>query len=70
MAQDTGGFELHLDRAPLKYAGLQPWEILISEAQERMTLAVPPDKTRRVHGPGARRWTSRRRCSAQFTDSG
>ncbi len=44
MAEDTGGFELHLDRAPLKYPGLQPWEILISEAQERMTLAVPPDK--------------------------
>jgi len=42
MAEDTGGFELHLDRAPLKYPGLQPWEILISEAQERMTLAVPP----------------------------
>ncbi len=38
------GFELHLDRAPLKYSGLQPWEILISEAQERMTFAVPPDK--------------------------
>ena len=44
MAEDTGGFELHLDRAPLKYPGLRPWEILISEAQERMTLAVPPDK--------------------------
>jgi phosphoribosylformylglycinamidine synthase subunit PurSL len=44
MAQDTGGFELHLDRAPLKYPGLQPWEIFVSEAQERMTLAVPPDK--------------------------
>jgi phosphoribosylformylglycinamidine synthase subunit PurSL len=44
MAQDTGGFELHLDKAPLKYAGLQPWEIFVSEAQERMTLAVPPDK--------------------------
>ena len=44
MSEDTGGFELHLDRAPLKYPGLQPWEILISEAQERMTLAVPPDK--------------------------
>ncbi len=44
MGQDTGGFELHLDRAALKYAGLQPWEILISEAQERMTLAVPPAK--------------------------
>ncbi|OHB28938.1 MAG: phosphoribosylformylglycinamidine synthase [Desulfuromonadaceae bacterium GWC2_58_13] len=44
MGEDTGGFEMHLDRAPLKYPGLQPWEILISEAQERMTLAVPPDK--------------------------
>ncbi|MEJ2034146.1 MAG: AIR synthase-related protein, partial [Deltaproteobacteria bacterium] len=44
MAQDTGGFELHLDRAPLKYAGLQPWEIFVSEAQERMTLAVSPAK--------------------------
>ncbi len=43
MAEDTGGFELHLDRAPLKYQGLRPWEILISEAQERMTLAVPPE---------------------------
>ena len=44
MAEDTGGFEMHLDRAPLKYSGLQPWEILISEAQERMTMSVPPDK--------------------------
>jgi len=44
MAEDTGGCELHLDRAPLKYPGLQPWEILISEAQERMTLAVPPGR--------------------------
>ncbi|MCF6179965.1 MAG: AIR synthase-related protein, partial [Geopsychrobacter sp.] len=43
MAEDTGGLELHLDRAPLKYPGLQPWEILISEAQERMSLAVPKE---------------------------
>ncbi len=42
MAEDTGGATLHLDRAPLKYPGLDPWEILISEAQERMTLSVPP----------------------------
>jgi phosphoribosylformylglycinamidine synthase len=41
MARDSGGCELHLDEAPLKYAGLQPWEVLLSEAQERMTLAVP-----------------------------
>lgn len=43
MAREIG-CELHLDRAPLKYAGLDPWEILLSEAQERMTLAVSPEK--------------------------
>ncbi len=42
MARDTGGAVLHLDLAPLKYPGLNPWEILISEAQERMTVSVPP----------------------------
>lgn len=41
MARETGGAELHLDRVPLKYDGLVPWEILTSEAQERMTLSVP-----------------------------
>lgn len=41
MAEDTGGCELDLSKAPLKYDGLKPWEILLSEAQERMTLAVP-----------------------------
>ncbi|MCA9635678.1 MAG: hypothetical protein KC420_06565, partial [Myxococcales bacterium] len=42
MAQATGGAEIDLAVAPLKYPGLQPWEILISEAQERMSVAVPP----------------------------
>ncbi|MFP4501353.1 MAG: phosphoribosylformylglycinamidine synthase subunit PurS [Candidatus Hydrogenedentota bacterium] len=44
MARGSGGAVVHLDRAPLKYAGLAPWEIFLSEAQERMTLAIPPDK--------------------------
>ncbi len=39
-----GGCVLHLDRAPLKYPNLNPWEILVSESQERMTFAVPPKK--------------------------
>ena len=43
-ALKSGGCELHLERAPLKYEGLQPWEILLSEAQERMTLAVSSEK--------------------------
>ncbi len=44
MAESCGGCVLHLDRAPLKYPGLDPWEIFVSESQERMTLAVPPSK--------------------------
>ena len=43
MAEATGGAHIDLARAPLKYPGLDPWEILISESQERMTLAVPPE---------------------------
>ena len=43
MATDTDGCVIHLERAPLKYHGLSPWEILLSEAQERMTLAVSPE---------------------------
>ncbi len=42
MARATGGARIDLARAPLKYPGLMPWEILVSEAQERMTVAVPP----------------------------
>jgi phosphoribosylformylglycinamidine synthase len=41
MARSSGGAELHLDRAPLKYPGLDPWEIFLSESQERMTCSVP-----------------------------
>jgi phosphoribosylformylglycinamidine synthase len=44
MAEAPGGARIDVARAPLKYAGLAPWEIFLSEAQERMTLAVPPDK--------------------------
>ena len=35
------GAAVDLAAAPLKYPGLQPWEIWVSEAQERMVLAVP-----------------------------
>ena len=43
MADDTGGCRIDLAKALLKYDGLRPWEILLSEAQERMTLAVPKE---------------------------
>ena len=45
---ETTGAEVHLDRIPLKYAGLTYAEMWISEAQERMVLAVPPQNIERI----------------------
>ena len=47
MAKNLGA-NVHLDRVPLKYSGLKPWEIWISESQERMILAVPPENKERI----------------------
>ena len=43
MAELTGGADLDLSVVPLKQAGLSPWEILVSESQERMTVGVKPE---------------------------
>ncbi|MEM2103110.1 MAG: phosphoribosylformylglycinamidine synthase subunit PurL [Candidatus Bathyarchaeia archaeon] len=42
------GAFVELDKVPLKYSGLAPWEIYISESQERMLLAVPEKNLKRV----------------------
>ena len=42
------GVEVWLDKAPLKYQGLNPWEIWLSESQERMVLAISPDDWERL----------------------
>ncbi len=42
------GVAVELDRVPLKYGGLAPWEIYVSESQERMLLTVPPANVERV----------------------
>ncbi len=77
MARDSNGCELHLEKAPLKYAGLQPWEILLSEAQERMTLAVPPEHIdtflalaarREVEATVLGRFTASGRCHVRYND--
>ncbi len=47
MGSETG-VRIALDRAPLKYPGLSPWEILLSESQERMVLAVDPAHRERL----------------------
>jgi phosphoribosylformylglycinamidine synthase len=42
------GADVELQNAPLKYQGLSPWEVWISEAQERMVLSVPPAQLDRL----------------------
>jgi phosphoribosylformylglycinamidine synthase len=41
-ARFSNGCVVYLDKVPLKYEGLDQWEIWISESQERMTVAVNP----------------------------
>ena len=42
------GATIELGKVPLKYQGLAPWEVYISESQERMLLTVPPENLERV----------------------
>ena len=41
MATDLG-IDVHLDRVPLREEGMEPWEVMISESQERMIAIVRP----------------------------
>lgn len=45
LATISGGAVVQLEKVPLKYAGLKPWEIFVSESQERMTLVIEPGRT-------------------------
>jgi phosphoribosylformylglycinamidine synthase len=42
------GVYVKLDKVPLKYPGLAPWEIYVSESQERMLLSVPEENLQEV----------------------
>ncbi len=43
MAKESGGYDMDLEKVPLKYQGLMPNETKISESQERMTFSIPPE---------------------------
>jgi phosphoribosylformylglycinamidine synthase len=44
MARDGAGIDVQLDQVPLREPDLEPWEIMISESQERMVASVAPDR--------------------------
>ncbi|MBI5614254.1 phosphoribosylformylglycinamidine synthase, partial [Candidatus Gottesmanbacteria bacterium] len=55
MAKECGGFVVSLEKVPLKYPGLSPWQIWISESQERMTLSVPKSRWKKLKKLSERR---------------
>ena len=52
LAGISGGAVVELARVPLKYPGLRPWEIFVSESQERFTLVVEPGKMAEITALG------------------
>ncbi|MCQ5376324.1 MAG: AIR synthase-related protein, partial [Methanomassiliicoccales archaeon] len=42
------GAEVDLDKVPLKETGLAPWEIWVSESQERMMLSAPKENVAKI----------------------
>jgi len=52
LAGISGGAVVALEKVPLKYPGLRPWEIFVSESQERFTLVVEPGKMAEITALG------------------
>ena len=69
MAEYTNGCEIDLAKVPLKQEGLSSWEILVSESQERMTVAIAP-KDKEAFEDLARLHEVEATPVATFTDSG
>jgi phosphoribosylformylglycinamidine synthase subunit PurSL len=69
MGKESGGCRVDLEKVPLKYPGLQPWETWISESQERMTLSIPKEKIDEFSDLMERRGVELT-VIGEFTDSG
>ncbi|HET7573344.1 MAG TPA: phosphoribosylformylglycinamidine synthase subunit PurL [Gaiellaceae bacterium] len=69
MASDGTGLDVHLDRVPLRETGMEPWEIMISESQERMVAVVRPQMLEAVQAVCAR-WELPCTPIGEVTDSG
>jgi phosphoribosylformylglycinamidine synthase subunit PurL len=69
MARGGGGIDVHLDRVPLREEDLEPWEIVISESQERMVAVVRPENVPAVEEVCAR-WELDHAAIGEVTDTG
>ncbi len=67
MARDGAGVDVELDRVPLREDDLEPWEIMISESQERMVCVTSRlDEVTAV----CRKWDLNHAVIGEVTDSG
>ncbi|MDR1545198.1 MAG: phosphoribosylformylglycinamidine synthase subunit PurL [Deltaproteobacteria bacterium] len=63
------GLRLDLERVPLREEGLSPWEIMLSESQERMLLVVEPRRAAEVEAI-FEKWDLQAAVVGQVTDDG
>jgi len=68
MAADYG-IDVHLDRVPLREEGMEPWEVMISESQERMVAIVRPQMVEAVEAV-LDRWELRHEVIGEVTETG
>ena len=68
MAADYG-IDVHLDRVPQREEGMEPWEIMISESQERMVAIVAPERLAEVEAV-IDRWELHRAVIGEVTETG
>lgn len=70
MASGGGvGIDIDVANVPLREADMEPFEIMVSESQERMLAVVEPDKVERVFEI-CRRWQTGAAAVGEITDTG
>ncbi|HET8607134.1 MAG TPA: AIR synthase-related protein, partial [Gaiellaceae bacterium] len=69
MASDGAGVDVHLDRVPLREEAMEPWEVMVSESQERMVAVVRPELVPAVEEVCAR-WELHVAAIGEVTGSG
>jgi phosphoribosylformylglycinamidine synthase subunit PurL len=69
MARDGAGIDVRLDAVPLREEGMEPWEIMISESQERMVAVVRPQMLEAVQALCAK-WELPSAVIGEVTDDG
>jgi phosphoribosylformylglycinamidine synthase len=63
------GIDVHLDRVPLRERGMEPWEVMISESQERMVAIVRAERLAAVEAV-CERWELHHAAIGEVTDTG